>query len=207
MSKNDNAFVVIDVQNDFCPGGALAVNEGDIIVPVINSIMDRFYRVVATQDWHPENQVSFASNHKGKNEFDEIPLDGILQTLWPVHCVAGTDGASFHPDLETEKFDLILRKGTNPEIDSYSAFLENDRKTKTGLEGYLKSLDIRNLFLCGLATDFCVFYSAMDAVNLGFETFVILDACRGIDMPENNIEQAIDKMKESGIEIISTAGL
>ena len=202
--KKNNALIVIDVQNDFCPGGALAVERGDEIVPLINSIMDRFYRVVATQDWHPRDQVSFASNHQGKNVFDVITINGIEQTLWPDHCVAGTQGACLHPDMREEPIDLIIRKGTNPGIDSYSAFMENDKKTATGLEGFLRFLDIKELFLCGLATDFCVFYSAMDAARAGFDTTVLIDACRGIDMPENNVNMALDSMRNAGVKIINT---
>jgi len=202
--KKNNALIVIDVQNDFCPGGALAVERGDEIVPVINSIMDRFYRVVATQDWHPRDQVSFASNHQGKNVFDVISINGIEQTLWPDHCVAGTQGSCLHPHLREEPIDLIIRKGTNPGIDSYSAFMENDKKTATGLEGFLRFLDIKELFLCGLATDFCVFYSAMDAARAGFDTTVLIDACRGIDIPENNVSMALDSMRNAGVKIMNT---
>jgi len=202
--KKNNALIVIDVQNDFCPGGALAVERGDEIVPVINRIMDRFYRVVATQDWHPRDQVSFASNHQGKNVFDVISINGIEQTLWPDHCVAGTQGSCLHPDLREEPIDLIVRKGTNPGIDSYSAFMENDKKTATGLEGFLRFLDIKELFLCGLATDFCVFYSAMDAARAGFDTTVLIDACRGIDIPENNVSMALDSMRNAGVKIMNT---
>jgi len=201
------ALLIIDVQNDFCPGGALPVNEGDAVVPVINRMQYAFRKVVATQDWHPKTHASFASNHNGKKPFDVIDLDGISQTLWPDHCVQGTGGAAFHPGLATDRVDLIVRKGTNPQIDSYSAFMENNKKTATGLAGYLKSLGITSVHLCGLATDFCVFYSAMDSASLGFETFVILDACRGIDIPEGSIDRALAAMKGKGIRIISSSEL
>ena len=203
MAKHDT-LIVVDVQNDFCPGGALAVNEGNAIVPVINGIMPGFTRVVATQDWHPRDQVSFASNHPGSKPYDVIALGGIEQVLWPDHCVAGTTGADFHPRLQTERFHLIVRKGTNPAVDSYSAFLENDKKIKTGLDGYLKAVGAERIFLCGLATDYCVFYSAIDAAQFGFKTYVIIDACRGIDVPENNIERSLSAMKDRGIQIVQS---
>ena len=204
MSKQD-ILIVTDVQNDFCPGGALAVNEGGAIVPLVNNIMDKFHRVVATQDWHPKNQVSFASNHPGKKPYDVIQLGAVTQVLWPDHCVIGTPGADFHPDLHKDKFHLIVRKGSNPSVDSYSTFLENDKKTKTGLDGYLKAVNAGRVFLCGLATDYCVFYSAMDAASFGFKTYVIIDACRGIDVPENNIERSIQAMKDAKIKIIKSS--
>ncbi|OHD62701.1 MAG: nicotinamidase [Spirochaetes bacterium RBG_13_51_14] len=204
MSVYRDVLIVTDVQNDFCPGGALAVNEGDAVVPIINGVMKRFYRVVATQDWHPRDQISFASNHAEKYPFEQVEIGGIVQTLWPDHCVAGTPGAAFHPDLDTDRFDLIVRKGTNPTVDSYSTFLENDKKIKTGLDGYLTSIETDRLFLCGLATDYCVFYSAMDAVSFGFKTFVIIDACRGIDVPKGNIDRCIADMKKKGIQMITS---
>lgn len=200
----DNALLIIDVQNDFCPGGALAVPEGDEIIPVINEISDHFDRVVATQDWHPSNHISFASNHEGKEEYEIIEVNGIKQQLWPDHCVMGTEGAGFHPELNTERLNLIVRKGYNSEIDSYSAFRENDKKTITGLEGYLNSLEVKKLYVCGLALDFCVYYSAEDAGELGFETYVIRNATRGIDSPEGSIQKAIDSMKERGIKFVNS---
>ncbi len=204
MSKVDGGLIVVDVQNDFCPGGALEVKDGDKVVPVINSIADKFEKVVATQDWHPQNHLSFASNHEGKKTLDVVNLKGIQQVLWPDHCVQGTKGADFHPDLDTTKFDLIIRKGTNPEIDSYSAFFENDRKTRTGLEGYIKDLGLNKVYVCGLATDYCVFYTAMDSAKIGFETYVIIDACRGVDFPKGSIEKAVEDMKANGIKIITS---
>ncbi len=203
----ESALIIVDVQNDFCPGGALEVKEGDKVVPVINKISNRFYKVIATQDWHPENHLSFASNHPGKKVQDIIDLNGIQQVLWPVHCVQGTKGADFHPELDLRPVDLIIRKGTNPQIDSYSAFFENDKKTSTGLEYYLKGLGIKKVFLTGLATDYCVFFSAMDSVKLGFETYVIIDATRGVDFPEGNIEKSLKAMKEAGIKIINSGDI
>ncbi len=204
MLKNDNALIIIDVQNDFCPGGALAVNEGDRVIPVINQIAERFQKVVATQDWHPKNHVSFASAHPGKKEHETVTVNGLEQSLWPDHCVKGTSGADLHRDLRRDLIDLMLRKGTDPSLDSYSAFLENDRKTRTGLHGYLNALGIANLFFAGLATDYCVFFSAMDAVEFGFEVCVIEDACRGIDVPDNNMEKSLDAMRDRGIAVIQS---
>jgi nicotinamidase/pyrazinamidase len=204
---NRDILLVVDVQNDFCPGGALAVKEGDRVVPVINRIMDRFHRVVATQDWHPQNHISFASNHPGKKPYEQIRLGDINQILWPDHCVPGTEGSAFHAGLHADRFDLVVRKGSNPAVDSYSAFLENDKIIKTGLEGYLQSIKAERVFLAGLATDYCVFYSAMDAVSFGFNTTVIIDACRGIDVPENNIELSVQAMRMNGVQIITSDNL
>ncbi len=199
--------MVIDVQNDFCPGGTLAVKNGDKVVPVINHIMKKFSKAIATQDWHPESHVSFARNHPGKKAYDVIDVNGISQVLWPVHCVAGKKGAELHPDLDKTMFDIIVRKGTNPNIDSYSAFMENDKKTNTGLGGFLEGLSIQQVYLCGLATDYCVFYSALDARRLGFETSVIIDACQGIDEPKGNLDKAVNTMKDNEIKIIDSTAL
>lgn len=204
MRKANEALIIIDVQNDFCPGGALAVNEGDAVVPVINRLVPHFALVVATQDWHPADHASFASSHKGRAPFDTITLNGIEQTLWPDHCIMGAPGAQFHPDLDLTRANLIVRKGSNKNIDSYSAFLENDKKTVTGLQGYLKDHGIDTVTIAGLATDYCVFFSATDARDLGFKTRVVLDACRGIDTPPGNINQTIQSMKDRGIELINS---
>jgi len=201
---NANTLLVIDVQNDFCPGGRLPVREGDRVVSVVNRIMAAFSHIIATQDWHPQDHVSFASNHENKKPFDTVILNGIEQALWPDHCVIGTDGANFHPDLNTDRFSLILRKGTNSRLDSYSAFFENDRKTSTGLTFYLKGIGIHRVYLCGLAADVCVYYSAIDAVCEGFETFFILDATRGVDVPEGNVEKTMNEMKKAGVKIIDS---
>ncbi len=206
MPKN-KAFIIIDVQNDFCPGGSLAVPEGDKVVPVINSLIGKFEKVVATQDWHPKKHMSFAINHPGKKIYDVIEYNGIKQVLWPEHCVSGTKGAEFHPNLNVKNLDLVLRKGSNPDIDSYSAFRENDKKTLTGLEGYLKNLHIDQTYLCGLALDYCVFFSAMDSKELGFETYVILDGTKGIDSPVGNIDRVLTLMEERGINIIESKDL
>ncbi|MBV9219398.1 MAG: bifunctional nicotinamidase/pyrazinamidase [Methylobacteriaceae bacterium] len=175
-------LLVIDVQNDFCPGGNLAVPHGDEVVAHINRIAGRFAHVVLTQDWHPAGHQSFASSHPGKRPFDTAELDYGIQILWPDHCVQGTSGADFHSALQVPRAELVLRKGFRAAIDSYSAFYENDRKTPTGLAGYLRERGIGRLFLAGLAFDFCVRFSAEDAVRLGFAVLVIEDACRGIDV-------------------------
>jgi nicotinamidase/pyrazinamidase len=201
------ALLVIDVQRDFCPGGALAVKGGDRIIPVINRIMGEFGRVVATQDWHPKDHISFAENHKGKKALDTVEVNGLKQVLWPVHCVQGTEGADFHPNLDRRYFNLILRKGMRSEIDSYSAFFENDKTTSTGLEYYLKGLGSLRVYVCGLASDYCVFYSAMDAVKVGFQTFLIEDAARGVDFPSGSVASAIEKMKNAGVKVISSSEL
>jgi len=177
-----DVFLVVDVQNDFCPGGALAVPGGDAVVPVINALAGRFAHVVLTQDWHPAGHQSFASSHPGKRPFELIEVTYGSQILWPDHCVQGTPGAAFRDDLSITHAELIIRKGYHREIDSYSTFYENDRKTPTGLAGYLRERGFRRVFLAGLAFDFCVRYSAEDAHREGFETVVVEDGCRAIDM-------------------------
>tara|TARA_B100001765_G_C19473328_1_gene325149 strand:- start:638 stop:1240 length:603 start_codon:yes stop_codon:yes gene_type:complete len=194
------ALIVIDVQNDFCPGGALAVAEGDSVVPRINAMMAEAGTVVLTQDWHPAGHGSFASSHEGKAPMETITLPYGEQVLWPDHCVQGSTGAAFHPGLRTDPADLILRKGTNPAIDSYSAFFENDRSTPTGLDGWLRTRGITTVTLAGLATDFCVQFSALDAARLGFETEVALDACRGIDL-NGSMEAALTAMRGAGVTL------
>lgn len=182
MRPATDALIVIDIQNDFCPGGALAVAGGDAIIPRVNALMDDFATVALTQDWHPANHASFAANHPGKAPFETVDMPYGAQTLWPTHCVQGTDGAAFHPMLRTDPAHLVIRKGFRPGIDSYSAFFENDRTTPTGLEGYLRNRGVTRLRLVGLATDFCVAFSALDAARLGFAVTVDLAACRGIDL-------------------------
>lgn len=175
-------LIVIDVQNDFCPGGALAVADGDAVVPVVNRLARRFAHVLLTQDWHPPGHHSFASAHAGLKPFESALMPYGEQTLWPDHCVQETAGAAFHPGLDIPHAELVLRKGYRPEIDSYSAFFENDRATPTGLSGYLRERGLSHVYLCGLATDFCVNYSALDARRLGFDVTVLEAACRGIDL-------------------------
>ena len=194
------ALIVIDMQNDFCPGGALAVAGGDEIVPLVNRLIGEFEHVVLTQDWHPAGHSSFASTHAGKAPFETMEMPYGAQTLWPDHCVQGTGGADFHPGLEWTKAELVIRKGFRPEIDSYSAFFENDHETPTGLGGYLRERGISELTLVGLATDFCVAYSALDAVRGGFSATVLMDACRAIDLG-GSLAAMTAKMKEAGVRL------
>ena len=182
MNAEDEALIVIDVQNDFCPGGALAVAGGDAIIPRINALMAQFACVVLTQDWHPYDHSSFAETHPGAAPFSQIPMAYGMQTLWPRHCVQGTQGAAFHAGLQTDAAQLVIRKGFRRGIDSYSALFENDRTTPTGLEGYLRARGVARLTLVGLALDYCVAYSALDAVRLGFSVTVLQGACRAIDL-------------------------
>lgn len=202
--RADEALLVIDVQNDFCSGGALAVEGGEAVVPLINALQERYAIIVATQDWHPAEHHSFATNHAGKDPFSTITLSYGEQVLWPSHCVRGTSGAAFHRDLATDRFDVIVRKGFRAEIDSYSAFFENDRKTATGLGGYLRDLGVSKLSLVGLATDFCVFHSAIDAIRLGYQVRVLEDACRAIDL-EGSLAEARHQMLEAGISLLKTS--
>ncbi len=199
-------LLVVDVQNDFCPEGALGVPGGDAVVPVINRIQPGFAHVVLTQDWHPARHQSFASTHPGHRPFETLEVAYGAQTLWPDHCVQGTPGAAFHPDLDTDKAEMILRKGTRAEIDSYSAFYENDRTTATGLAGYLRERGLTRVFVCGLATDYCVHFSALDAAREGFEAVVVEDACRGIDL-EGSLAAANQAMAEAGVAFIASAAL
>jgi nicotinamidase/pyrazinamidase len=196
-----DVLIVTDPQVDFCPGGALAVPEGDAIMPVINRLARRFAHVVITQDWHPPGHMSFASAHPGKRPFETIAVAYGLQTLWPDHCIQNTPGAEFHPALDIPHAELVIRKGYHPRIDSYSAFRENDRKTPTGLAGYLRERGFERATLCGLATDFCVFFSAIDAREAGFETALVLDASRGIDL-DGSLARALAAMRDAGIELL-----
>ncbi|NKX45293.1 bifunctional nicotinamidase/pyrazinamidase [Roseicyclus persicicus] len=200
MRDATEALLVIDVQVDFCPGGALAVPGGDAIVPGINALMAGFPAVILTQDWHPADHLSFASQHPGKAPMDMTEMPYGPQVLWPDHCVQGTPGAAFHPDLDTTRADLVIRKGFRRAIDSYSAFFENDRTTPTGLEGYLKTRGLTRLTLVGLATDFCVNYSAVDAARLGFEVTVRQDLCRAIDFG-GSLAAARDGMAAAGVAL------
>ena len=191
------ALLVVDVQNDFCTDGALAVPGGEAVVPGINRLWDGYACKVLTQDWHPPGHASFASSHEGKQPFDTGMLDYGEQVLWPDHCVQGAPGAAFHPDLRTDGADLVLRKGFRPGIDSYSAFFENDRETPTGLAGYLRERGVGRVVLTGLATDFCVGFSALDALASGFETVVLEDLCRGLDM-EGSLARMLDDIRAAG---------
>jgi nicotinamidase/pyrazinamidase len=203
IQPDDNdLLLIIDVQNDFCPGGALAVTDGDAVVPVINRLAERFDHVVLTQDWHPAGHSSFATSHPGSAVFEAIDMPYGRQTLWPDHCVQGTSGAAFHPQLKTDLAELVIRKGFRPTIDSYSAFYENDRHTPTGLAGYLRERSLGRIFLAGLATDFCVHYSAVDARRLGFTTVLIEAGCRPIDLA-GSLEVAWAEMNTAGVQRIN----
>jgi nicotinamidase/pyrazinamidase len=194
------ALIVVDVQNDFCPGGALAVAGGDEIVPMVNTMAGQFGHVVLTQDWHPAGHSSFASTHPGRQPFETVDMAYGAQTLWPDHCVQGTQGADFHPGLDVTAAQLIIRKGFRAAIDSYSAFFENDRTTPTGLAGYLKERSVSDLTFVGLATDYCVAYSALDAMRLGFSATVRLDACRAIDLG-GSLEAMKKEMAAAGVTL------
>ena len=200
MRNADEALIVIDVQNDFCPGGALAVAGGDQIVPLINAMLPDFAVKVFTQDWHPAGHSSFASSHDGKAPFELTDMPYGPQVLWPDHCVQGTEGAAFHPNLLTDPADLVIRKGVRPQIDSYSAFFENDQTTPTGLDGYLRTRGVTKLTMVGLATDFCVAYSAIDGAKLGFDVTVLEPACRAIDL-DGSLAVARDNMRAAGVEL------
>ena len=202
ISETD-ALLVIDVQNDFCPGGALAVPNGDLVVPIINRLMDRFSHVILTQDWHPADHSSFASNQSGAAPYSTISMSYGEQIVWPEHCVQGTRGAGFHQDLNTDRAELIVRKGFRTTIDSYSAFFENDRKTATGLAGYLRDRNLKRLICVGLATDFCVRFSAEDARRLGFESIVVEDACRAIDL-QGSLTSALSSFAASDVAIVTS---
>ncbi|UWF51756.1 bifunctional nicotinamidase/pyrazinamidase [Pseudomonas sp. N3-W] len=200
------ALLVIDVQNDFIPGGELAVPGGDVIVPLINRLGERFKQVIIAQDWHPPGHASFAPSHPGRKPYEVIQLPYGEQTLWPIHCVRDTSGAQLHADLHLPHAQLIIRKGCNPDIDSYSAFKEADRTTTTGLAGYLKERGIDTVYLVGLALDFCVMFSALDARTAGFNTFVVMDACRAIDL-DGSLAAAIDRMQVAGVNLIDSSSL
>ena len=203
MTRDDSdILIIVDVQNDFCPGGALAVPRGDEIAPAVNRLAAEFAHVVLTQDWHPRGHASFASSHPDSQPFDMIDLSYGRQILWPDHCVQGTRGAAFHPALAVPHAELVLRKGFRAAIDSYSAFFENDRRTPTGLVGYLKERSLERITLCGLTTDFCVFYSTLDGRRAGFEVTVATDACRGINV-DGSLDRAMRSMKEAGVILLA----
>ena len=202
---DDDLLLIIDVQNDFCFGGALAVSRGDDVVPVVNRLAKSFAHVALTQDWHPSGHSSFATSHPPSAPFESIDMPYGRQTLWPDHCIQGTSGAAFHPQLETERAELVIRKGFRPEIDSYSAFYENDRRTPTGLAGYLRERGLRRIFLAGLATDYCVYYSALDARRLGFDTVLVEAGCRAIDLA-GSLDAAWAGMAEAGVQRVNDLG-
>ena len=198
------ALVIVDVQNDFCPGGALAVAEGDEVVPIINRVQGLFDLVVATQDWHPADHASFAVNHPGHRVGEIIALNGHPQVLWPAHCVQGTPGAELRGDLYGSRIAQVIQKGTDREVDSYSGFFDNDHRTATGLGHYLREAGANEIFVCGLATDYCVKFTALDARTLGFDTTLILDACRGVNLQPDDSENAVAEMRAAGVKIVTS---
>lgn len=200
------ALLIIDIQNDFCEGGALEVPNGSTIVPTVNQLIKKFDAVIQTQDWHPSNHASFASSHDEKEPYDNIELDYGTQVLWPDHCVQASEGADFHPDLNTTKSQVIIRKGFRPGIDSYSAFYENDHQTKTGLTGYLNTRGITDLYTVGLATDFCVKWSVLDGLKEGFNMHIIEDAVKGIDI-DGSVDDAWDEMKSEGVTVVHSESI
>jgi len=208
---NTTALIIVDIQNDFMPDGALPVDESDQIIDNINQTSEIFKinhgKIVLTQDWHPKNHKSFASSYENKNPGDEYHSDGIGPVLWPDHCVQGTKGAQFHDNLKIDLAHAIIRKGFNPDVDSYSAFIENDKKSETGLKGYLNSLKIKKIFICGLALDYCCYYTALDGLAFGFEVCFLVNLTRGIDLPPGNISKSLQYMKDKGIKFATKDNL
>lgn len=201
------ALLIVDVQYDFLPGGALAVEEGDQIIPVINRLQDKFSFIVATQDWHPAKHGSFAASHKGKKPGDLIQLGNVEQVLWPVHCVQGTRGAEFHEDLDQRKWKKIIQKGTNPYVDSYSGFFDNDRRQNTGLAKFLKDNGVEEVFVTGLATDYCVRFTVLDAIKEGFEATLVKDATKAVNLNPGDFDNAIKEMTKVGAEVVHSSTL
>ncbi len=200
-----NALILVDIQNDFVPGGALAVRQGDQVVPVANRLMPRFDLVVATKDWHPADHLSFASQHPGKQIGDVIDLDGLPQVLWPEHCIEGTAGAEFVSGLDLTGIDRIFEKGTNRTVDSYSGFFDNGHRQATGLDGFLHQRQVTAVFVMGLATDYCVKFTALDAVELGFRTHLILDGCRGVDLSPGDVDRAVEELQKAGVHVTESS--
>jgi len=198
------ALLLVDIQNDFLPGGSVAVPQGNEVVPIANRLLSQFELVVASQDWHPVHHGSFAANHPGKKLGERITLNGLTQILWPNHCVQGSRGAQLVSDLQTEKIQKVFQKGTDSEVDSYSTFFDNARRKNTGLAAYLKDRGVTEIYLMGLATDYCVKFSALDAVSLGFKTFLIEDGCRGVNLQPDDSQKAIQEMRNAGVQIISS---
>ncbi len=200
-----NALILADIQNDFCPGGALAVPGGDEVVPVANRLMPHFDLVIATQDWHPPQHGSFAATHSGKNVGDVIDLDGLKQILWPIHCVQDTPGADLHSALDRHRIHHYVRKGTDPTIDSYSGFFDNGHRKSTGLGDYLRAHQVSDVYVCGLTTDYCVKATALDAAKLGFNTHLVRDATRGINSRPGDVDRALAEMQSHGVRIVNSA--
>jgi len=201
------ALILVDIQNDFVPGGALPVAEGDQVVPVANALQSKFELVVATQDWHPENHGSFAANHPGKNPGDVIDLSGLTQILWPVHCVQGTLGAEFVSGLNTSEVARVFHKGTDPGIDSYSGFFDNGHRKATGLGDYLKERGVAAVYVMGLATDYCVKFTALDALRLGFATFLVMDGSLGVNLQPGDVTRAVDEMLAAGVAAVKSSDI
>jgi len=197
------ALILVDLQNDFCAFGALAVPEGNEVIPIANDLMEQFDLVVATQDWHPANHGSFAANHPWRKPGQVIDLHGLPQILWTIHCVQETFGADFVGNLNTDKIDKVFPKGTDPEIDSYSGFFDNGHRKATGMGDYLKEQGVDTVYVMGLATDYCVKFTALDAVELGFKTYLIPEGCRGVNLSEGDVEKALEEMKERGVEMVA----
>ena len=202
-----NCLLIVDIQNDFLPGGALAVPEGDAVIPVINRLQDRFDLVLATQDWHPPDHGSFAASHPGHKVGDVIELDGVPQILWPVHCIQNSPGAQFSTALDTTRLARVFRKGIDRKIDSYSTFFDNAKRRSTGLADYLREQNVRVIFICGLATDYCVRFSALDALELSFPVTVVEDACRGVNLQPDDSLNALRELRKAGAKIQSSSGL
>jgi len=201
------ALILVDIQNDFLPGGALAVPDGDKVIPAANNLQPLFPLVVATQDWHPANHGSFAARHPGKNVFEQIKLNGLPQTLWPVHCVQNTKGAELAPALNRDRIAKVFTKGTDPGIDSYSGLFDNGHRKSTGLGEWLKAQGVTEVYVCGLATDYCVKFTALDAAQFGFKTYLIEDASRGVNLRVNDVAVAIDEMKRAGVTVVQSKDL
>ena len=202
-----NCLLIVDIQNDFLPGGALAVPEGDAVIPVINRLQDRFDLVLATQDWHPPDHGSFAASHPGHKVADVIELDGVPQILWPVHCIQNSPGAQFSTALDTTRLARVFRKGIDRKIDSYSTFFDNAKRRSTGLADYLREQNVQEIFICGLATDYCVRFSALDALELSFPVTVVEDACRGVNLQPDDSLNALRELRKAGAKIQSSSGL
>lgn len=201
------ALILVDIQNDFLPGGALAVPDGDKIIPIANKILAVFPLVVATQDWHPANHGSFAASHPGRNVFEQIELNGLPQTLWPVHCVQDTKGAELATALNRDRIAKVFPKGTDAGIDSYSGLFDNGHRKSTGLGEWLKAQGVTEVFVCGLATDYCVKFTALDAVQMGFKTHLIEDASRGVNLQPDDVKNAVEEMKRAGVAVVQSAEL
>lgn len=201
------ALIIVDVQNDFLPGGALAVKDGDQIIPIINKLQKKFSFIVATQDWHPENHGSFAANHKGHEVGEFVSLNGVKQILWPVHCVQNSHGAEFHQDLDTNNWSKIIQKGTNPLVDSYSGFFDNNKNGDTGLGDFLKSEGVREIYICGLAADYCVKFTVLDGIDEGFVTYLITDATKAVNLQEGDFEKALEEMEDHGAILVKSSSV